>query len=231
MAAKTPKVSINVPLPLYGGNSGGNKRTMNFSKGVFIYLLGGLVGTIWEPIWNFMNGNGFVFCNGSLFTPFNFVYGVGGLVIILCLRNRTRVYEVYLIGMVGGGIVEYILSYLEELILGTRSWDYSDKFLNIFGRTTFTYMMFWGLLCVVVIFFVYRPLDTLLEMYPKRAMKVVAVVMVCVVAVDLTITVGAMMRYAARNAGVEASTAVGRLLDRFFSDAFMARRFPAMKFK
>ncbi|MCI9031902.1 MAG: putative ABC transporter permease [Clostridia bacterium] len=230
MSANTYRVKTDMSAALFS-NDGRKKRTLNFSKAVFIYLLGGLVGTVWETLWNFMNGNGFVFCNGSLFTPFNFVYGVGGLVIILCLRNRTKVWHVYLIGMIGGGIVEYMLSYLEELILGTRSWDYSGRLLNIFGRTTFIYMMFWGLLCVVVIFFLYRPLDALLEMYPERAMKIISVVMVCIVAVDLTVTVGAMMRYAARNKGITAATAIGRLFDRFCDDAFMARRFPAMRFK
>ena len=48
----------------------------------------------------------------------------------------------FLIGALGGGAVEYILSVLEELVLGTRSWDYSAYFLNIGGRTTLPYMLF-----------------------------------------------------------------------------------------
>ena len=83
-------------------------------------MLGGLVGTLWETILNLCRGRGFVFCNGSILTPFNFVYGVGALVIIACLRNQTKWWGVYLIGAVGGGVVEYLLNFLEEKILGTR---------------------------------------------------------------------------------------------------------------
>lgn len=46
---------------------------MDFYKAVYIYMLGGLVGTIWETLLNFARGRGFVYCNGSILTPFNFV--------------------------------------------------------------------------------------------------------------------------------------------------------------
>lgn len=68
---------------------------MNVYKAVMIYLLGGIVGTLWETLLNFMRGDGFVFCNGSLFTPFNFVYGFGALFIILCLRKQTKIWQVF----------------------------------------------------------------------------------------------------------------------------------------
>lgn len=128
------------------------KDSMIYYKAIFIYMLGGLVGTLWETILNLCRGRGFVFCNGSILTPFNFVYGVGALVIIACLHNQTKWWEVYLMGAVGGGVVEYLLNFLEEKILGTRSWNYTGKFLNINGRTTLIYMAFWGLLCLAVIF-------------------------------------------------------------------------------
>ena len=51
----------------------GEKRKMTFSKIVILYMLGGLVGTVWETLLNLARGRGFVYCNGSIFTPFNFV--------------------------------------------------------------------------------------------------------------------------------------------------------------
>lgn len=136
------------------------ESALNFYKIVYIYALGGLVGTVWETTFEFLNGNGFVWCNGSICTPFNFVYGAGGVVIILCLRKRKKRREVFLIGSIGAGAVEYVLSFLEELFLGTRSWDYSDYFLNIDGRTNIPYMLFFGALCVVVVFLVWQPLNS-----------------------------------------------------------------------
>lgn len=207
------------------------KRTMNVYKAVMIYLLGGIVGTLWETVLNLVRGDGFVFCNGSLFTPFNFVYGFGALFIILCLRRQTKTWQVFFIGMLGGGAVEYVLSFLEELLMGTRSWDYSTYPLNLNGRTTIPYMFFWGFLCVVVIFLLYKPLDAWLDSLPQKTMRVMAVVFAVIVVADLVLTLGAILRYTARNNGAEALTFIGRLYDRLCDDSFMALRFPSMKVK
>lgn len=213
-----------------GFSAGRKPEKLDFGKAVFIYMLGGLVGTLWETVLNLCKGRGFVFCNGSIFTPFNLVYGFGALFVILCLHNRTSWREVYWIGALGGGLVEYVLSFLEEKILGTRSWDYSDRLLNLNGRTTLIYMAFWGFLCVVVIFAIYQPLNRLLGGIPAKARKIIAIVMAVVILLDLAVTVGALFRYTARSAGNAALTPLGELIDRLFDDAFMKRRFSNMKF-
>lgn len=210
------------------------KRSRNmivFYKAVCIYLLGGLVGTLWETILNFITGKGFVYCNGSIFTPFNFVYGFGALFIILCLHRQTDVLKVFLIGAVGGGFVEYLLSFLEEKLLGTRSWNYEGQFLNLNGRTTVPYMVVWGLLCTAVVFLVYKPLDTRLDALPQNFMFKFSKIAFVVLVIDLMITVFAIFRYSARNSGHEAILGITKMVDKIFNDEFMARRFPQMKFK
>ncbi|MEZ3420895.1 MAG: putative ABC transporter permease [Eubacterium sp.] len=203
---------------------------MKLCRLVFIYVLGGLVGTLWETFLNFINGNGFVYCNGSIFTPVNFVYGFGAVIIVACLHSQTEWWRVYLIGAVGGGVVEYLLNFLEEKLLGTRSWNYDGKTLNINGRTTLPYMAVWGLLCVAVIFIIYKPLSRFLDKIPPDIQKTASVIIGAILLLDLFITVSAVLRYSARNANQNAFTALGRILDRYFNDAFMIKRFPKMKF-
>lgn len=203
---------------------------MCFSKLVIIYMLGGLVGTLWETGLNLVKGRGFVYCNGSLLTPFNFVYGTGAVVIILCLGHCQKWWQVYLLGTICGGVVEYMLSFLEELILGTRSWNYENRLLNINGRTTVPYMLFWGFLCTLVIFCVWRPLEPILDGIPAPILHWIAGIAAAVIALDFVVTVSALFRYTGRYAGKEAATAIGRMADRFFGDAFMHKRFPKMKF-
>lgn len=201
-----------------------------FYKAVCVYLLGGLVGTVWETLLNLCRGKGFVFCNGSLFTPFNFVYGFGALAIVLCLQSQTQIWKVYLIGALGGGVVEYLLSFLEEKLLGTRSWNYKGKFLNINGRTTVVYMAFWGLLCTAIIFLVYNPLSGWLDTLPLKPMVIFAIAETVILSVDLLATVSAIFRYAERNAGKRGLLPLAKLIDRFCNDDFMKKRFPNMKF-
>lgn len=211
--------------------TGKEKRMVMFYKIVCVYLLGGLVGTLWETLLNFISGRGFVFCNGSLFTPFNFVYGFGAVVIVLGLGGQTEAWKVYLMGALGGGAVEYLLNFLEEKLLGTRSWNYADKPLNINGRTTLIYMAFWGLLCLAVVFLIYRPLEKALDKLPVKVMTVIAAVAAVIILLDLIATVGVIIRYAERNAGKEAILRISKYIDKRFNDEFMRRRFPNMNFK
>ena len=205
-------------------------RSLDFGKCVFAYVLGGVVGTLWETVLNFCKGNGFVYCNGSIFTPINFVYGFGALIIWIFLANSNRKpYITYIYGAIGGGIVEYLLNFLEEKILGARSWDYSNEFLNINGRTTIPFMLFWGLLCLAVVYGVYNPLAKIYDKCPKKVMTTIAIVLLAIVVTDLTITVTALARYSARQQGFAAKTELGLFLDRVFNDDYMKLHFPNQK--
>ncbi|MGN1077041.1 MAG: putative ABC transporter permease, partial [Candidatus Gallimonas sp.] len=205
------------------------EESVGFDKAVVVYLIGGLVGTVWETLLNLVRGDGFRYCNGSIFTPFNFVYGTGALFIVCVLRNRTKWWEVYLAGALGGGAIEYLLSFLEEGILGTRSWDYSNLPLNLNGRTTLPIMIFWGALCLFVVFVVYRPLNAWLGSLPSAMLRTFCVAAFVFLLLDGVITVSALLRYVARNAGRAPLTFVGRLVDVLFDDSFMRLRFPSMK--
>lgn len=222
VADKSPELSAR--------KNRGRFRSLDFGKCVFAYVLGGVVGTLWETVLNFCKGNGFVYCNGSIFTPINFVYGFGALVIWIFLANSNRKpYMTYIYGAIGGGIVEYLLNFLEEKILGARSWDYSNEFLNINGRTTIPFMLFWGLLCLAVVYGVYNPLAKIYDKCPKKVMTTIAIVLLAIVVTDLAITVTALARYSARQQGFAAKTELGLFLDRVFSDDYMKLHFPNQK--
>ena len=222
VADKSPELSAR--------KNRGRFRSLDFGKCVFAYVLGGVVGTLWETVLNYCKGNGFVYCNGSIFTPINFVYGFGALVIWIFLANSNRKpYMTYIYGTIGGGIVEYLLNFLEEKILGARSWDYSNEFLNINGRTTIPFMLFWGLLCLAVVYGVYNPLAKIYDKCPKKVMTTIAIVLLAIVVTDLTITVTALARYSARQQGVISKTELGLFLDRVFNDDYMKLHFPNQK--
>jgi len=43
---------------------------------VFVYALAGLIGTVHKIIWAYQAKGMFEYCNGSILTPFNYVYGL-----------------------------------------------------------------------------------------------------------------------------------------------------------
>lgn len=202
---------------------------LTFPKAVFLYMLGGALGNLWEIIFNLVKVHRYFVCSGSIFTPFNPVYGLGLIAIVLALRRFHSIGEVFFGGALLGGIVEYVLSCFEEYVLGVRSWNYSSWPLDIDGRTTVPIMLFWGLLCVIVIFLIYRPLDTFFERIPRRFFLFAALFFFSVICIDMFFNASAMFRYTARASDIPPLTAFGKWLDRVFPDSFMKYVFPSTK--
>ena len=84
---------------------------LNLAKCIVIYMIGGTLGTLWEVIFNLVKLGRYVECSGSIFTPFNPVYGCGALVIVWGLKKFRKPWQVFTLGTFAGGAVEYFLSY------------------------------------------------------------------------------------------------------------------------
>lgn len=204
---------------------------ITFPKAVFLYMIGGTLGNLWEIVFNLIKVHRYFDCSGSIFTPFNPVYGLGILAIVFALRRMRSLGEVFFGGALLGGALEFALSCFEETVLGVRSWNYSSWPLNIGGRTTIPIMLFWGALCVFVIFVVYRPLDRFFERIPRTAFYAAALFFFSLICIDMFFNAAAMFRYVARAEGRPPLTDFGEWIDRAFPDSFMKKRFPSTKFQ
>lgn len=54
-------------------------------------------------------------------------------------------------GFIIGSVTEYMVSFLVEIIMNARWWDYSDRILNVNGRICFIYSIFWGVLTLFLV--------------------------------------------------------------------------------
>lgn len=120
---------------------------------MFVYALAGLIGTVHKIIWAYQAKGMFEYCNGSILTPFNYVYGLR-----VGHRHRAAPYrpgwKVVLVGGLAGGMLKLAMSLIQQYLLGSRSWNYANEPLNIGGRTTVPFMLFWGLLCYLIVRFI-----------------------------------------------------------------------------
>lgn len=80
------------------------------------------------------------------------MYGLGGLVVIICLkRYRHNIFKLFFLGALYMTIFELIGSYWCEYIIGKEYWSYNDEFLNFQGRICLQSSIAWGVLSVFVI--------------------------------------------------------------------------------
>lgn len=114
----------------------------------FIYAF---LGWIMEVIYAlFIHGH---FVNrGFLFGPICPIYGFGAIILIMTTKKLyKRPVLKFIIATVFFTVFEYLVSLILEMLFGLRWWDYTNDFLNIQGRVSLLYSIFWGVIGVIVL--------------------------------------------------------------------------------
>lgn len=208
---------------------------MSFKKLFFIFLIGSIFGAIYEDILVFCKtwletGQGvWMLHRGVIYGPFNVVYGFGAVIMIfLFARDKFKKWEVFLLSALLGGVFEYVISFLQELFTGTRSWDYSGQLLNLNGRTTIPFMLFWGLLGLVVVKYVYPFLSKWIERIPPHIGNTVFIVLLIFMILNIAISWTAVIRQSLRQHNVAPFTPIGEFYDYYYTDQFLQKYYPNM---
>lgn len=138
-----------------------------------------------------------------LYGPFCIVYGIGAICLIFPLRkHKDNTFKLFFYGMIIGCLVEYYSSYLGEMILHVKWWDYSNDFFNIHGRTCLYYAVMWGLLTIVLIRYINPLLDKLIiqltTILSIKALEAIVVLLILFMFADGVITCYALDNFLIR---------------------------------
>jgi len=60
---------------------------LNFFKLFWVFTYGSVIGFVVETIWGFIRNGCFEVHSSLVFGPFNFIYGIGAVVLFLALRK------------------------------------------------------------------------------------------------------------------------------------------------
>ncbi|HHU28995.1 TPA: putative ABC transporter permease [bacterium] len=203
-------------------------KGMCYSKLFWLFIIGCVIGTYYEQILTLFREGSWESRRGVIYGPFNPVYGFGMILIIVLLYKVVSWWKLLIIGGLLGGGFEYLLSYLQELFIQSRSWDYSNHFLNLNGRTTIPFMIFWGLLATIVIKYVYPFLNSMIEKVPIKLGKLMTVIFSIFMLFNLVLTGVVLLRQAQRHKNIKPYTFVGELIDEYYTDEYLSEVFPNM---
>lgn len=96
---------------------------------------------------------------GFLRLPMLPLYGTGALMMLwLSLPVKGNIYLVYLSGVVGATVLEYITGYFMELLFKVRYWDYSKKICNLHGYVCLGSSLAWGFLTILMTDVIHTPI-------------------------------------------------------------------------
>lgn len=209
---------------------------MSFSKMFIIFVIGSFIGVIYEEIIGLIkyhHATGIWFWpnrQGVIYGPFNPLYGAGIMFLILLLGKKKRhPFKTFLYGALLGGLIEYVVSLLMEVVLGVVSWDYTGRPLNINGRTTVLYMIFWGFAVMLLVHFIYPFLSKLIEKIPYKIGKPLVIILFIFMTLDFAISMTALGRQALRHKGYEPLTFIGEFCDKHYDDEFLSKVYTNMK--
>lgn len=204
-----------------------------YEKLFWIFMIGSVVGFVLETLYALaVPPHQFELRVGLVIGPFIPVYGLGAVAITLVLYRmyNQRDFLIFLASLVIGAGFEYLCSFLQQAMFGTVSWEYSDSFLNISGRTNLLYGFFWGILGLVWVKDLYPVLSRKIQRIPKKTGRTLTVIFTVFMAFDIAFSAGAVYRQSQRVNQIPATNSVQRFFDAYYPDEVLEVFFPNMQY-
>ncbi len=195
---------------------------INFIIKIFwIFIIGSVFGFFAEMIYSTVYTRTIVIRKGLIYGPFVQVYGMGAIAYYLLISKVKDPKEAFFSGLIMGGILEYVCSFFQEVLFGTVSWDYSDLFMNINGRTCILYCFYWGIIAVIFLKLVYPWLEKIMPLIYKKSVRIITIFLVIFMTFDVTISCLAANRQEKRHKNVPAKSTLDEFLDNTYPDELL----------
>lgn len=204
---------------------------LNIYKLFWVFFISCFLGVVIETVFVLATTGVLMQRTGLVWGPFNLIYGTGAVLLTLCLHRLEGRNDrwIFLGGAVIGGAFEYFCSWLQETVIGTVSWDYSEMPFNLNGRINLLYCFFWGLLGLVWMKELYPRISGWIERHVPNAIGItLSWVLAVFMLVNSLVSGGAVLRMAQRYEGVPATSSWQQRFDERFPDDRLARIFPSM---
>ncbi len=121
--------------------------------------------------------------------PFCCIYGLGAMIMIPGLQKfKKSNWALFIAGAIEGSIVEYIVSWVGEMVFQIKWWDYSNLPLNINGRICILFAIFWGLLALGLMRFINPYIDYMIDKIPSKVSAWIAGIGTGLLVIDLLFT-------------------------------------------
>lgn len=153
---------------------------------LLIFFVYSVLGWVWESCYVSVKSKRWV-NRGFLHGPWLPIYGSGAVVVLLVtLPARGRPALIFLLGMIGATVLEYVTGESMEKLFHMRYWDYSDKPLNVNGHICLGVSIGWGVFSLVLLYVLHPPVEDLVLWLPVPVAQVLALCLTAAFAVDTT---------------------------------------------
>lgn len=116
---------------------------------------------------------------GFLHGPFLPIYGFGAIIILIStIPVRNHYFLIFLFGMIGATLLEYVTGYVMERIFHVKYWDYSYDFCNLNGYICLGCSLAWGVCSLLLTGLIHNPIEKFVFGFPHVPLIVIDLVFV-----------------------------------------------------
>lgn len=161
-------------------------QSYHLTQWVLFFFIYSFIGWVWECCFVSVRKCRWV-NRGFMYGPMLPIYGFGALaVLISTIRVRDSIPLIFLFGMVGATLLEYVTGAVMERLFNVKYWDYSNQKFNLNGYICLTSSLGWGLFSVLLVKFVHVPIEGAVLKIPTIIAEGIAFVLTVAAAVDVT---------------------------------------------
>lgn len=222
---------------------------ITFKRILAYFIIYSFLGFIIETIFGMLTKGVIESRQGCLYGPFCCIYGLGAAVMIPGLQKfKKKNWTLFLAGAIEGSIVEYVISWLGEIVFHIKWWDYSNMPFDINGRICLLFTIFWGILALVLMRLINPYIEKFIDKIPKKLFSVLTIGGTILLILDLLITAFGLQVFYTRftkkydlnlvedknlmvSQEVLENKFVQKLSNTIFTDEKMLRTFPNIKYK
>lgn len=203
------------------------KEVKNIYNLFWIFIFTSIFGYFVEGLWTFLKKGVLINHSSVVIGPFNFAYGIGAIVLTFLLykRQKDNFLKLFILGFIGGTILEYLMSFGMELTLGFTAWSYSSKLWNLNGRVSILYSICWGILAIVWVKLIFLNLLKFIKKMDYNIGKKIAYILIAFLILDALLTGIALERSREKNKGIPPSNKFEEVLDETFNKEYLQNMF------
>lgn len=163
-----------------------NNKKINL---VLIFFIMSLIGWVFEMSYHYIRYFN-ITDRGFLYGPIIPIYGFGCLLILICLNKyKKNPFKHFFMIMLVCGILEYLTSYVLELIFKRRWWNYFKYPFNINGRVCLYGLLLFGIVGNFFVYYLVPKINKKLNKININNRKIISIVLVISVVIDFTLSI------------------------------------------
>ena len=129
---------------------------------------------------------------GFFLGPYCPIYGTGGILLLTLNSYQNNPLIIFMLSIVICSLVEYLTSYVMELIYKVRWWDYSNRLFNLNGRICLFNSICFGLLGMLMVCFLNPYFLNIINNMNNNLRLIIILIIFILTTIDIIITFNAM---------------------------------------